>query len=109
MRMVFPRLLVLGPVCSQAGSRLAAFPVGRAERSERAEGKIKETGTLAGRFQGKPLSAHCFGTALAAPSLSTPRAAMARKALALKVFERHHSPKSGLFGALDAFGPEARP
>ncbi len=67
MSMASPRSFGPLPVCSQAGSRLAAFPVGRAERSERAEGKIKETGTLAGRFQGKPLSAHCFGAALAAP------------------------------------------
>ena len=106
MRMVFPRLLVLGPVCSQAGSRLAAFPVGRAERSERAEGKIKQTGTLAGRFQGKPLSAHCFGAALAAPSFWSPRAAMWCKALALQGFDRHHSPKPAGFRR---FRPEARP
>ncbi|MFG1306844.1 hypothetical protein V5F34_22220 [Xanthobacter autotrophicus] len=108
MRIAFPRPLALGPVCSQAGSRLAAFPVGRAERSEKAEGKIKETGTTLGRFQGKPLSAHCFGAALAAPSFWSPRAAMSRKALPLLGFERHHSPKSGRFPALDAFGPEAR-
>jgi hypothetical protein len=106
--MAFPRLFALVPVCSQAGSRLAAFPVGRAERSEKAEGKIKETGTTSGWFQGKPLSAHCFGAALAALSFWSPRAAMSRKALPLLGFERHHSPKSGRFPAPDAFGPEAR-
>ena len=63
MRMALPHPLALVPVCSQAGSRLAAFPVLRAGRKERAEGKIKETGTLSGRFLGKPLSAHCFGDA----------------------------------------------
>jgi len=108
MRTAFPRLLALVPVCSQAWSRLAAFPVGRAERSEKAEGKIKETGTMRRRFQGKPLSAHCFGAARTAPRFWTSRAAMMRKALALLGFERHHSPKSGHFGALDAFRPEAR-
>ena len=108
MRMAFPRPLALVPVCSEARLRLAAFPAGRAERLEKAEGKIKETGTTSGRFQGKPLSAHCFGAALAAPSFWSPRAAMSCKALPLLGFERHHSPKSGRFPALDAFGPEAR-
>ena len=90
MRMALPRPLALVPVCSQAGSRLAAFPVGRAERSEKVEGKIKETGTMRRRFQGKPLSAHCFGAALAAPSFWSPRATSWRKALALLGFDRHH-------------------
>lgn len=108
MRMAFPRLFALVPVCSQAGSRLAAFPVGRAERSEKAEGKIKETGTMRRRFQGKPLSAHCFGAALTAPWFRPSRAAMTRKALALQGFKRHHSPKSGLFRRFRVFGPEAR-
>ncbi|MEE9926422.1 MAG: hypothetical protein PBV01_24215 [Brucella anthropi] len=106
MSMAFPRLFALVPVCSQAGSRLAAFPVGRAERSEKAEGKIKQTGTMRWRFQGKPLSAHCFGAALAAPSFWSPRAASRRKALALQGFERHYSPNSGGFPHV---GPEARP
>lgn len=106
MNVTFPRLLALVPVCSQAGSRLAAFPVGRAERSEKVEGKIKETGTIRRRFRGKPLSAHCFGAALAAPSFWSPRAASRRKALALLGFDRHHSSKSGGFRH---FGPEARP
>lgn len=105
MRMAFPRPLALVPVCSQAGSRLAAFPVGRAEKAEKAEGKIKETGTMRRRFLGKPLSAHCFGVPFPAPSIWSPRAARLRKALALLIFDRHHSPKSG--GIL-LFGPEAR-
>nr|BBA73565.1 hypothetical protein [Ochrobactrum sp. PW1] len=109
MRMVFPRLLALVPVCSHARARLAACPAGKVERSEKAEGKIKETGTMRRRFRGKPLSAHCFGAALAAPCFWTSRAAMARKALALQGFERHRSPKSGLLPAFDAFRPEARP
>ena len=106
MRIAFPRPLALVPVCSQAGSRLAAFPVGRAERSEKAEGKIKETGTTSGRFLKLLLSAHCLGAPRAAPHFLTPRAAILRNALALLAFQRHHSPKSGISGC---FWPEARP
>ena len=91
MRIAFPRPLALVPVCSQAGSRLAAFPVGRAERSEKAEGKIKETGTTGRRFLGKPLSAHCFGERRTAPCFWATRAAIWRKALALLGFDRHYS------------------
>jgi len=104
--MAFPRPLALVPVCSQTGSRLAAIPVGRAERSGKAEGKIKETGTLRRRFLGKPLSAHCFGAPFPARSSLSPRAATLRKALALLGFDRHHSPKSDGF---PYFWPEARP
>ena len=95
--MAFPRPLALVPVCSQAGGCPAAFSSGRAERSERVEGKIKETGTPLARFLGKPLSAHCFGAALTAPSFWSPRAAILRKALAFLGFDRHHSPISGVF------------
>ncbi|WP_285294076.1 hypothetical protein [Aureimonas altamirensis] len=107
MMIAAPRSSVRHPVCSQARERLAAFPVGRSERSEKAEGKIKQTGTMRRRFQGKPLSAHCFGAARTAPWFKPSRAATTRKALALLGFERHHSPKSGIFLALDAFRPEA--
>ena len=106
MKMTFPRPLALVPVCSQAGSRLAAFPVGRAERSEKAEGKIKETRTMRRWFQGKPLSAHWFGAPFPAPWFRPSRAATTCKALALQGFDRHHSPKPGGF---PHFRPEARP
>ena len=89
--MAFPRPFALVPVCSQAGGCLAVFPVEGAERSGRAEGKIKETGTLSGRFLGKPLSAHCFGARRTAPCLWASRAAIWRKALALLDFDRHSS------------------
>ncbi len=102
--MAFPHPFALVPVCSQAGGCLAVFPVGRAERSGRGEGKIKETGTPSVRFLGKPLSAHCFEEPRVAPWFSTPRAAMSRKALALQGFDRHSSPKSGDF---PRFGPAA--
>ena len=105
MRMALPRPLALVPVCSQAGAHLAAFPAGRTERSEKAEGKIKETGTTLARFQGKPLSAHCFGAARAAPCFSARSAALSRNTLALLDFDRHLSPKSAVFRGL---APEAR-
>ena len=77
------------PVCSQARGRLAAFPAGRAKRERKAEGKIKETGTLSGLFLGKPLSAHCFGARRTAPCFWASRAAIWRKAMALLGFDRH--------------------
>lgn len=83
------------PMCSQTGFRLAVFLAGWAERSKRAEGKIKETGTMRWRFRGKPLSAHCFGEPRAAPWFWPPRAACLLKAFALEGFDWHHSPKSG--------------
>ena len=89
MSMVSPRTFGPLPVCSQARGRLAAFPAGRAKRERKAEGKIKETGTLSGRFLDKPLSAHCFGTRRTAPCFWASRAAIWRKALALLGFDRH--------------------
>lgn len=77
------------PMCNQAGVRLSAYWVGRAERDEGAEGKIKETGTPLARFPGKPLSAHCFGAMRAAPCISTCSAALSLNTLALLAFGRH--------------------
>ena len=106
MSMAVPSSTAFVPVCSQAGGRLAAFPALRAKRAEKAEGKIKETGTPWVRFLGKPLSAHCFGAAFAAPWFWITRAACSRKALALLGFDRHHSPKPGGF---PRFWPVVRP
>ena len=89
MSMASPRAFGPLPVCSQARGRLAAFPAGRAKRGRKAEGKIKETGTLSGLFLGKPLSAHCFGARRTAPCFWASRAAIWRKALALLGFDRH--------------------
>jgi len=94
------------PVCSQPRGRLAVFPAGRAKRAGKAEGKIKETGTLSGRFLGKPLSAHCFGARRTAPCFWVSRAAIWRKALALLGFDRHYSRISPDFAE---FWLEARP
>ena len=91
MSMASPRAFGPLPVCSQARGRLAAFPAGRAKRAGKAEGKIKETGTLSGRFLGKPLSAHCFEARRTAPCFWASRAVIWRKALALLGFNRHYS------------------
>jgi hypothetical protein len=104
--MAFPGPLALVPVCSQAGSRLAAFPVGEAERSEKAEGKIKETGTTLAGFLKLLLSAHWLDGPRAAPWFLTSRAAILRKALALQGFDRHHDRRTPDFLG---FWSEARP
>lgn len=78
-------------MCRQAGVRLSAYGVRRAERDEGAEGKIKETGTPLARFPGKPLSAHCFGAMRAAPRISACSAALSLNTLALLAFGRHRS------------------
>jgi len=106
MKVAFPHSAQSVPVSRQAELCLAELPAGKAKTAEKGEGKIKETGTMRRRFQGKPLSAHCFGAALAAPSIWNPRAASRRKALALQGLDRHHNPKPGGF---PCFGPEARP
>jgi len=106
MSMASPRFFGPLPVCSQARDRLTVFPAGRAKRAGKAEGKIKETGTLSGRFLGKPLSAHCFGARRTAPCFWVSRAAIWRKALALLGFDRHYSRISPDFSE---FWLEARP
>ncbi len=97
MRMAFPRPLADVPVCSQAGSRLAAFPVLRAGREEWVEGKIKETGTALARLLKFSLSAHWLEEPRAAPCFGLLRAANLRNALALLGSDRHHGLKSPVF------------
>jgi len=94
------------PMCWQAGVRLSAYWVGRAERDEGAEGKIKETGTPLAGFLGLSLSAHWLGEPGAAPCFLTCSAAPSRNTLALLDFDRHHSSKTAVFRGL---GPEAGP
>ena len=79
---------------------------GGAEKAGRAEGKIKEDGTMSGRFWKLLLSAHWLGGPRAAPCFLIPRAAILRKALALHGFERHHRPISACF---QRFSLESRP
>ena len=106
MRAAFERLAVLVPVSDQAGSRLAGFPAGEAEQVGRAEGKIKEDGTMSGRFWKLLLSAHWLGDRFRHHGFEGPRAAISCKALALHGFERHHRPISAVFRR---FRQESRP
>ena len=91
---------------SRAGLRPAGFPAGRAEKTERAEGKIKEDGTISSRFWKLLLSAHWLGGRFRHHGFEGPRAAISRKALALQGFERHHRPISAVFRR---FRQESRP
>ncbi len=106
MRTAFPRSAALIPVFSQAGLRLTGFPAGRAEKAEKAEGKIKEDGTISGRFWKLLLSAHWLGGRFRHHGFEGPRAAILRKALALLGFERHHRRRSAGFRG---FWPESHP
>jgi len=102
----FPRSAALIPVSGQAGFCPAGFSAGGAEKAERAEGKIKEDGTMSGRFWKLSLSAHWLGVRFRHHGFEGPRAAISRKALALWGFERHHRPISAVFRR---FRQESRP
>lgn len=106
MRTAFQRPLSCVSVSSQAGLRLAGFRAGRAERVEKAEGKIKEIGTPLAGFLKLLLSAHWLGGLEPAPWFSARSAAIARKALVLLEFDRHYRRKSPRFRY---FRPGARP
>lgn len=93
-------------MCWQAGVRLSAYGVGRTERDEGAEGKIKETGTLLARFRGKPLSAHCLREPRAAPYFSACSAALSLNTLALLPFGWHPGRQ---MADCRGFTPEPRP
>ena len=79
---------------------------GGAEKAGRAEGKIKEDGTMSGRFWKLLLSAHWLGGRFRHHGFEGPRAAISRKAFALQGFERHHRPISVCFRR---FSLEPRP
>ena len=90
MRTAFPRPAARFAVCRQAGLRLAAFPVGRAETAEKAEGKIEETGTMSGRFPKLLLSAHWLGGRFRHHGFRDWSATISCNALALLGFEWHY-------------------
>ena len=106
MKVAFPCSATPVSAPSRAGSRPAGFPAGGAEKTERAEGKIKEDGTMSGRFWKLLLSAHWLGGRFRHHGFEGPRAAISRKALALQGFERHHRPISAVFRR---FWQESRP
>ena len=70
---------------------------GGTEKAGRAEGKIKEDGTISGRFWKLLLAAHWLGGRFRHHGFEGPRAAILRNALALQGFERHHRPISAVF------------
>lgn len=106
MRAAFPRSAALVSASGRAGLRPAGFPAGGAEEAERAEGKIKEDGTIWGRFWKLLLSAHWLGGRFRHHGFEGPRAAILRKALALLGFGRHHRLRTAVF---QRFGLESRP
>ena len=106
MKVAFPRSAAQVSASSRAGLRPAGFGAGKAERAERKEGKIKEDGTMSGRFWKLLLSAHWLGGRFRHHGFKGPRAAILRKALALQGFERHHRPISACFRR---FWLESRP
>ncbi|WP_238123322.1 MULTISPECIES: hypothetical protein [unclassified Xanthobacter] len=106
MRAAFLRSATLVSASSQARFCPAGFPAGGAEKAERAEGKIKEDGTMSGRFWKLLLSAHWLGGRFRHHGFEGPRAAILRKALAWLGFERHHRRRWAVFRR---FGLESRP
>ena len=106
MKAAFLRSAALISASGRAGLRPAGFPAGSAEKAERAEGKIKEDGTMSGRFRKLLLSAHWLGGRFRHHGFEGPRAAILRKALALQGFERHHRRRSAGFRG---FWPESHP
>jgi len=106
MRMAFLRALAFVPVCSQAGLRLAAFLVGKAEQPEKAEGKIEEHGTTWRQFWKLLLSAHWLGGRFRHSCFAAWSAAISCNALSLLDFDRHHGRR---FYDFHRFRPEARP
>ncbi len=79
---------------------------GGTEKAGRAEGKIKEDGTMSGRFWKLLLSAHWLGDRFRHHGFEGPRAAISHKALALLGFERHHRRRLAVFRR---FWLESRP
>ncbi|WP_321363896.1 hypothetical protein [uncultured Celeribacter sp.] len=85
------------PASSHADSSVTGVRAGEAKRAVGREGKIKDDGTMSGRFWKLLLSAHWLGEPHAALLSLPPRAAIWRNALALQGFERHHRPISACF------------
>jgi hypothetical protein len=105
MSMGFPYSAAPIPLARQAGLRLTGFPAGRAERAEKAEGKIEGTDTIWGQFWKLLLSAHWLGGRFRHCCFEAWSAAISRKALALLDFERHHGRR---LPAFSRFRLEAR-
>jgi hypothetical protein len=74
------------------------IPRKRSDDAERAEGKIKEDGTMLDRFWKLLLSAQWLGHRFRHHGFEGRRAAISCKALVLQGFERHYRPISACFG-----------
>lgn len=77
-------------VCRHIAWIPAQKPAGGAERAERREGEIKQSGTLSGRFEKLLLSAHWLGPLRTALHFLAERAAHSLNTLGLQAFQRHH-------------------
>ncbi|TGY88775.1 hypothetical protein E5163_06455 [Marinicauda algicola] len=90
--------------------RIAWIPgqrhAGEAKKAERREGKIKQSGTLSGRFGKKLLSAHWLGLSRTALHFCGHGAVYSRNALDLLALHRHYHLKSAV---LSGFRPGRRP
>src|SRR5690606_7942263 len=106
MKGAFPHSAQSVPASRQAGLCLAELSAGKAKTAGKGEGKIKEDGTMSGRFWKLLLSAHWLGRRFRHHGFEGPRAAILRKALALLGFERHHRRRSAVFRR---FWLESRP
>lgn len=87
-------------VCRRIAWILGQKLAGGAERAERREGKIKQSGTLSGRFENLLLSAHWLASPGAALHIVAARAAHWLNTLALLAFQRHYGPKRYVFALL---------
>jgi hypothetical protein len=97
MKMAIRRSLAAVSVCRRTAWNPGQKPAGGAERAERREGKIKQSGTLSGRFGKLLLSAHWLGSPRAALHLRVARAAHRLNTLALQAFQRHYSLRQSVF------------
>lgn len=91
------RSLATVSVCRRIAWIPGQKPAGGAERAERREGKIKQSGTLSGRFGNLLLSAHWLASPRTALQLLVARAVHWLHTLAFLAFQRHYGPKRRIF------------
>ena len=106
MRAAFLGSATCVPAVCHADISVTAVWAGEAKRAVGREGKIKEDGTMTGRFRELLLSAHWLWEPRAALLSYPPRAAIFGNALPLRGFERHCRPISA---CCLRFRPESRP
>ena len=97
MRTADRRSLAAVSVCRRIAWIPGQKPAGGAEWAERREGKIKQSGTLSGRFGKLLLSAHWLASPRTALQLLVARAVHWLNTLALLAFQWHYGPKRHIF------------